>query len=113
MQTEAKTYQTGDFESAQILYVGDPQIGASKGQTQNGEALTADSGAANTAARNDSFAWDRTLDIALQQNPGLDFRDLRRRSGQQDRQAQGRGVCGLSFRQRAHQPAGCHHDRQP
>ena len=73
VQTEAKTYKTGDFESAQILYVGDPQIGASKGQSQNGEALTADSGAANTAARNDSFAWDRTLDIALQQNPGLDF----------------------------------------
>ena len=73
VQTEVKTYKTGDFESAQILYVGDPQIGASKGQTQNGESLTADSGAANTAARNDSFAWDRTLDIALQQNPGLDF----------------------------------------
>lgn len=73
VQTEVKTYQTGDFESAQILYVGDPQIGASKGQSQNGEALAADSGAANTAARNDSFAWDRTLDIALEQNPGLDF----------------------------------------
>lgn len=73
VQTEVKTYQTGNFERAQILYVGDPQIGASKGQTQNGEELTADSGAANTAARNDSFAWDRTLDIALQQNPGLDF----------------------------------------
>lgn len=73
VQTEVKTYQTGDFASAQILYVGDPQIGASKGQSQNGEALAADSGAANTAARNDSFAWDRTLDIALEQNPGLDF----------------------------------------
>lgn len=73
VQTAVKTYQTGDFESAQILYVGDPQIGASKGQSQNGEALAGDSGAANTAARNDSFAWDRTLDIALEQNPGLDF----------------------------------------
>ncbi|WP_125115159.1 purple acid phosphatase family protein [Agathobaculum sp. Marseille-P7918] len=73
VQTEVKTYRTGDFESAQILYVGDPQIGASKGQSQNGEALAGDSGAANTAARNDSFAWDRTLDIALEQNPGLDF----------------------------------------
>lgn len=73
VQTAVKTYQTGDFASAQILYVGDPQIGASKGQSQNGEALAADSGAANTAARNDSFAWDRTLDIALEQNPGLDF----------------------------------------
>ena len=72
-QTEVQTYTTGDFESAQILYVGDPQIGASKGQPQNGEELVADSGAANTAARNDGFAWDRTLDIATAQNPGLDF----------------------------------------
>ena len=72
-ETEVQTYTTGDFESAQILYVGDPQIGASKGQPQNGEELVADSGAANTAARNDGFAWDRTLDIATAQNPGLDF----------------------------------------
>lgn len=72
-ETEVQTYTTGDFESAQILYVGDPQIGASKGQPQNGEELVADSGAANTAARNDGFAWDRTLDIAVEQNPGLDF----------------------------------------
>ena len=72
-QTDVQTYTTGDFESAQILYVGDPQIGASKGQPQNGEELVADSGAANTAARNDSFAWDRTLDTALEQNPDLDF----------------------------------------
>ncbi len=73
VQTQAQTYVTGDFTSAQILYVGDPQIGASKGQPQNGEELVADSGAANTAARNDGFAWDRTLDIATEQNPGLDF----------------------------------------
>ena len=72
-ETEVQTYTTGDFESAQILYVGDPQIGASKGQPQNGEELVADSGAANTAARNDGFAWDRTLDIAVEQNHGLDF----------------------------------------
>ena len=72
-ETEVQTYTTGDFESAQILYVGDPQIGASKGQPQNGGELVADSGAANTAARNDGFAWDRTLDIAVEQNPGLDF----------------------------------------
>lgn len=72
-ETEVQTYTTGDFESTQILYVGDPQIGASKGQPQNGEELVADSGAANTAARNDGFAWDRTLDIAVEQNPGLDF----------------------------------------
>ena len=56
-----------------MLYVGDPQIGASKGQPQNGEKLAADAGAANTAARNDGFAWARTLSIAQEQNPDLSF----------------------------------------
>ena len=55
------------------LYVGDPQIGASKGQPQGEGKLAADSGAANTAARNDGFAWDRTLDIAIAQHPDLNF----------------------------------------
>ncbi|MDO4270427.1 MAG: metallophosphoesterase [Eubacteriales bacterium] len=73
VQTEAETYKTGDFETASILYVGDPQIGASKGQPQGGDKLAADAGAANTAARNDGFAWERTLKAALAQNPDLDF----------------------------------------
>ena len=66
-------YRSGDFDSVKILYVGDPQVGASKGQPQAGEKLSSDSGAANTAARNDGFAWDRTLDIAIEQNPDLNF----------------------------------------
>ncbi|MFQ9703743.1 MAG: hypothetical protein ACLR0U_19430 [Enterocloster clostridioformis] len=61
------------FENVNILYVGDPQIGASKGQPQGEGKLAADSGAANTAARNDGFAWDRTLDIAIAQHPDLNF----------------------------------------
>jgi len=73
VQTAPETYQTASFSSVRMLYVGDPQIGASKGQPQNGEKLIADSGAANTAARNDSFGWSRTLEIALAQNPGVNF----------------------------------------
>jgi hypothetical protein len=73
VQTAPETYKTGSFENVSILYVGDPQIGASKGQTQNGEKLAAESGAKNTAARNDSFAWNRTLSIATAQNPKLNF----------------------------------------
>ncbi|MBP1736386.1 MAG: putative surface layer protein [Oscillospiraceae bacterium] len=73
VQTAVETYETGDFEAVNILLVGDPQIGASKGQPQGSETLVNDSGAANTAARNDSFAWDRTLDIAVAQNPDLNF----------------------------------------
>ena len=73
VQSEVQEYKTGSFDSVKMLYVGDPQIGASKGQPQNGEALTAGSGAANTAARNDAFAWNRTLEIATAQNPGVNF----------------------------------------
>ena len=73
VQTEPVEYTTGSFSSIKMLYVGDPQIGASKGQTQGSESLNADSGAANTAARNDSFGWNRTLEIAAQQNPDLNF----------------------------------------
>ena len=73
VQTEVQEYKTGSFDSVKILYVGDPQIGASKGQTQGSDTLKADSGAGNTAARNDSFAWNRTLEIASAQNPDLNF----------------------------------------
>ena len=69
VQTEAQTYQTRSFSTVKMLYVGDPQIGASKGQPQGGEKLVADSG----AARNDAFGWDRTLDIATAQNPDISF----------------------------------------
>ena len=73
VETEPVTYQTHSFSTLKILYVGDPQIGASKGQTQGEAALAADSGAANTAARNDSYGWNRTLEIATEQNPDLNF----------------------------------------
>lgn len=72
-QSEVYEYTTQSLDTVKILYVGDPQIGASKGQTQNGESLAADDGAANTAARNDGFAWDRTLTTALTENPDLNF----------------------------------------
>lgn len=72
-QTEAVEYTTQDFDSVKILYVGDPQIGASTGQPQGDAELTNESGAANTAAQNDGFGWDRTLDAALSENPDLNF----------------------------------------
>lgn len=71
--TPVETYRTGSFDNVNILYFGDPQIGASKGQPQGEGMLSEDAGAANTAARNDGFAWDRTLDIALAQNPNINF----------------------------------------
>ena len=73
VQTEVETYETQSFDTVKMLYVGDPQIGASKGQPQGGETLAAESGAANTAARNDAFGWNRTLEAALTQDPDVSF----------------------------------------
>lgn len=72
-QTDVCEYTTKSTDSVKILYVGDPQVGASKGQTQDGAELTADDGAANTAARNDGYAWGRTLNTAISENPDLNF----------------------------------------
>lgn len=72
-ESEPVEYQTKDIDTVKILYVGDPQIGASKGQPQDGSELTADEGEANTAACNDGFAWNRTLNTALTQTPDLNF----------------------------------------
>ena len=72
-QTEVETYETQSFDTVKMLYVGDPQIGASKGQPQGNETLAAESGAANTAARNDAFGWNRTLEAALAQDPDVSF----------------------------------------
>ena len=73
VQTDVETYTTHSFSDVKMLYVGDPQIGASKGQPQGNEELSADAGAANTAARNDSFGWNRTLEAALEQDPDVSF----------------------------------------
>lgn len=73
VKTALRRYRTGSFSSVKILFVGDPQIGASKGQTQDGGKLAADAGAANTAARNDGYAWMRTLETASAHNPSLSF----------------------------------------
>lgn len=70
---ETKAYTTSDFDTVRFLYVGDPQIGASKGQMQGDVKLAPASGAENTAARNDAFGWERTLNIAVEQNPDLNF----------------------------------------
>jgi len=73
VETEEENFYARETEETKILYVGDPQVGASKGQPQNGEKLVAAAGAANTAARNDGFAWNRTLETAFSQTPDINF----------------------------------------
>ena len=72
-QSEVVEYSTKDTETVKMLYVGDPQIGASKGQPQDGGELSDEAGTANTAAMNDGFAWNRTLNTALEENPDINF----------------------------------------
>jgi len=72
-ESKVETFRTKDFQSYKILLVGDPQIGASKGQTvSTGETLE-NASDVNTAARNDAFNWNATLNAALAQNPDLSF----------------------------------------
>ena len=67
------SYTTKSFSNYKILFVGDPQIGASKGQTTSlGDKLESSTDL-NTAARNDAFNWNVSLNTALQANPDLSF----------------------------------------
>lgn len=72
--SETASFTTHSFSSYQMLYVGDPQIGASKGQTAaDGTALNYAADALNTAARNDAYNWNQTLNTALKANPNISF----------------------------------------
>lgn len=70
---EVSSFRTHGFNSYSMLYVGDPQIGASKGQvTSRGDKLESSTGL-NTAARNDAFSWNKTLNAAMSANPDISF----------------------------------------
>lgn len=68
--TSVKKFKTGDTSNFSFLYVGDPQIGASKGQTPT-ESSEAQSAA--IAARNDAFSWNKTLTSAISDHSDIDF----------------------------------------
>jgi len=73
VESKPATYTTKSFSSFKMLFFGDPQIGASKGQTvSTGDKLENES-AVNTAARNDAFNWNTTLSVALKANPDTSF----------------------------------------
>lgn len=67
---DAHEIKTGDPDNFSFMYVGDPQIGASKGQTPSEAGEKQD---AEIAARNDSYNWNKTLNAALSQHPEIDF----------------------------------------
>jgi hypothetical protein len=65
-----RKFETKGTEEFSFLYVGDPQIGASVGQTASGE-MSAQT--AELAARNDAFSWNSTLESAMNANPDVSF----------------------------------------
>ncbi len=73
VQSQTCSFKTHSFNSYTMLYVGDPQIGASKGQTTSKGDKLENSSALNSAARNDSFSWNKTLNIAMGANPDVSF----------------------------------------
>ena len=84
-QTEVCEYTTQDTEEVKILYVGDPQIGASKGQTQDGAELTADeTGAAKHSSQKRRIFVEPDSELRLCRESGSEFCHLRRRSGKQN-----------------------------
>lgn len=62
--------KTGNPNDFTFMYVGDPQIGASAGQTPSEGAAAQDG---EIAARNDSYNWNKTLNTALTQHPEINF----------------------------------------
>lgn len=68
--SKTEKYKTGNSKAFSIMYVGDPQIGASKGQTPS---ESEDKQTAEIAARNDAFSWNKTLNAAMNAHPEIDF----------------------------------------
>ena len=77
--TEAEEYNTKSFSSFSFLYVGDPQIGASKGQTNTeGDSMNAKNSVTTTAednlaARNDAYNWNSVLNKAIAEHSDVSF----------------------------------------
>lgn len=67
-----ETYETKSFSKFSFLYVGDPQIGACKGQTSIEKEEMSESDA-NLAARNDAYNWDKILTEAVNAHPDVSF----------------------------------------
>ena len=78
--TEAEKYSTKSFDSFSFLYVGVPQIGASKGQTNTeGDTMISASNTVtstaeeNLAARNDGYNWNNVLNKAIAEHSDVSF----------------------------------------
>lgn len=77
---DAEVYTTKSFSEFSFLYVGDPQIGASKNQTSTEQEKMVSAGnevsssaADNLAARNDGYNWNNILNDAVKDHSDVSF----------------------------------------
>lgn len=77
---DAEVYTTKSFSEFSFLYVGDPQIGASKNQTSTEQEKMVSAGnevsstaADNLAARNDGYNWNNILNDAVKDHFNVSF----------------------------------------
>jgi len=69
--SDTYTYSTKSTDKFSVLYVGDPQIGASTGQEATEENTFANK--KEYYARNDAYNWNETLNNAMSANPDVSF----------------------------------------
>ena len=77
---DAEVYTTKSFSEFSFLYVGDPQIGASKNQTSTEQEKMVSAGnevsstaADNLAARNDGYNWNNILNDTVKDHSNVSF----------------------------------------
>ncbi len=77
---DAEAYTTKSFSEFSFLYVGDPQIGASKNQTSTEQEKMVSAGnevsstaADNLTARNDGYNWNNILNDAVKDHSDVSF----------------------------------------
>lgn len=68
--SKAAAYTTKNFSGFKLLFVGDPQIGASVGRIPSDSP---DAQTAQIAAQNDAYNWNATLKTALMAHPDVSF----------------------------------------
>lgn len=69
--SDTLTYTSKSTDNFSVLYVGDPQIGASVGQTATETNTFVNK--TEYYARNDAYNWNQTLNNAIKLNPNLSF----------------------------------------
>lgn len=111
---DTETYTTKSFSEFSFLYVGDPQIGASKNQTSTEQEKMVSAGnevsssaADNLAARNDGYNWNNILNDAVKDHSNVSFIVS---AGDQVNAGKNERVCGLPWSRCVNISSGSNYD---